>query len=50
MVLLRWSLTNYTILHGRRPSRERHDDPDDPDDLDDSDDDDVHDEGRKESS
>jgi hypothetical protein len=30
--LLRWSLTNYTILNGRKPSRERHDDLDDSDD------------------
>lgn len=30
--LLRWPLTNYTTLNGRRPSRERHDDLDDSDD------------------
>ncbi|EPY85360.1 hypothetical protein CB1_000384001 [Camelus ferus] len=39
--LLRWPLTNYTILNGRRPSREHHDD------LDDSDDNGVPEEGRK---
>ncbi|VFV35129.1 Hypothetical predicted protein, partial [Lynx pardinus] len=30
--LLRWPLTNYTTLNGRRPSRERHADLDDSDD------------------
>ncbi|XP_054977115.1 uncharacterized protein LOC129399766 [Sorex araneus] len=41
LMLVRRSLTNYTILNGRRPSRERHDD------LDDSDDTGVYEEGRE---